>query len=154
MSKFLWIVTLSLVVFSYPSPLTAQEADYATLEVHVDGIQNRKGEIGVALFNSPKGYPTHLQHAYVPNWAALQGGEQAMDVTFEGVPFGEYAITVIHDENGNRALEADAYGFPKEGVGFSNDQKVIMSAPSFSASKFSVSQPGTMKLAIHLDYRQ
>lgn len=154
MSKILWIVALSLVLFSYPSPLPAQEVDYATLEVRVEGIQNRKGEIGVALFNSPKGYPTHLQHAYVPNWVALQGGEQTVDVVFEGVPFGEYAISAIHDENGNRALEADPFGFPKEGVGFSNDQKVIMSAPSFSASKFSVSQPGSMKFVIHLDYRQ
>ena len=154
MARILGMMMISLVFFSHP--VSAEGVDYANLEVRVEGIKNNKGgEIGVALFNSPKGYPTHLENAYNPKWVRLQGGDkQALDFLFEGVPFGDYAVSVIHDENGNRNLDVDSYGFPQEGVGFSNNQKIVMSAPAFSASKFSVSEAGNMKLTIQLDYRQ
>lgn len=131
----------------------AQEVDYATLEVHVKGIRNHPGEIGVALFNSPKGYPVHIEHAYEPKWVALQEGQETVDVVFEGVPFGDYAVSVVHDENGNRILERSTLGFPREGVGFSNDQRVVMSAPSFSKSKFSLSDGRPHRIIIALEYR-
>lgn len=145
------LATLIVSLIFFPSHLPA-EGDYATVEVRVEGIQNNQGEIGVALFNSPKGYPTHLEHAYEPKWVSLKEGPKTVDVQFEGVPFGDYAVSVLHDVNGNRRLEVGPLGFPKEAVGFSNNQKVILSAPSFSASKFSVSQAGVMKMTIQIDY--
>ena len=132
----------------------AQDVDYATLEVRVESIRNHPGEIGVALFNSPKGYPVHLEHAYEPKWVALQAGQDAVEVVFEGVPFGTYAVSVLHDENGNRKLERSALGFPREGVGFSNGQKVTLGAPSFKASAFTLSEAEPRKIVITLDYRE
>ena len=131
----------------------AQEADFANLEVRVEGIRDHPGEVGVALFNSPKGYPVHIEHAYETEWVPLHEGQQTADVVFEGVPFGEYAVSVLHDENGNRKLERSTLGFPREGVGFSNDQKVVLSAPSFSKSKFPLSEAGNKRIVIKLDYR-
>lgn len=142
------------LVLSSSSFAHAQEVDYAALEVRVEGIQHQKrGEVGVALFNSPKGYPAHTEHSYDAKWVPVQAGQQSVHVAFEGVPFGEYAVSVLHDENGNRKLERSPLGFPKEGVGFSNDQKVILSAPSFKASKLTLSEPDPRKLTITLDYR-
>lgn len=131
----------------------AQEVDYASLEVRVEGIRNHQGEVGVALFNSPKGYPVHIEHAYEVEWVLLQAGQTAIDAAFEGVPSGEYAVSVFHDENGTRKLERNTLGFPKEGVGFSNDQQVILSAPKFSKSKFMLAEGEHKPIVIKLEYR-
>ena len=101
-----------------------------------------------------KGYPTHLQHAYEAEWVELRKGQKAIEVEFEGIPFGEYAVSVFHDENGNRRLERSMLGFPEEGVGFSNDQKVKLSAPKFKKSKFKLSEGKNKKIVINLDYRE
>ena len=148
------IIILSLVCFLPAAKAQEAVIDSTTLEVRVEGIRNDKGEIGVALFNNPTGYPTLLQNAYNIQWVSLKEGPKAVDVRFEGVPLGDYAVSVIHDENVNGMLETGASGFPMEGVGFSNNQKVVMSAPSFNASKFSLSKAEPMKMTIQLEYRQ
>ena len=132
----------------------AQEVDYANLAVRVESIRNNTGEIGVALFRSPKGYPTHTEHAYEAQWIGVPEGTNVVEVVFEGVPFGDYAVSVLHDENGNRKLERSTLGFPKEGVGFSNDQTVKLSAPSFKASKLTLAKAGDIKIVIRLEYRE
>jgi len=131
----------------------AREVDFATLEVRVEGIRPTPGEIGVALFDSPKGYPVHIEHAYEEEWVPLQARQKTVTVVFEGVPFGEYAVSVIHDENGNRTLERSRLGFPEEGVGFSNDQRVKLSAPKFSPAKFPLLEGGQKTIVIQLEYR-
>ena len=130
----------------------AADPDFSTLTVRVEGIRNHPGEVGVALFQNPKGYPTHLEHAYQLEWVPLQTGQTTVEVVFEGVPFGEYAVSVLHDENGNRVLEQSTLGFPKEGVGFSNGQRVTFSAPKFSHAKFPLTAP-QQHLVIPLEYR-
>jgi uncharacterized protein (DUF2141 family) len=147
------MMTISLVVSVF-NLAQAQDVDFVNLRVRVEGISHDKGEIGVALFSSPKGYPTHIEHAYEAQWVGVQEGPNAIDVVFEGVPFGDYAVSVLHDENGNRKLERSTLGFPKEGVGFSNDQKVILSAPSFNASKLTLSKAEDLQIVITLDYRE
>ena len=143
-----------LLVVSLVNLAHAQDVDFVNLGVRVEGISNNNGEIGVALFNSPKGYPTHIEHAYEAQWVGVEDGPKAIDVVFEGIPFGEYAVSVFHDENGNRKLEKSTLGFPEEGVGFSNDQKVKLSAPSFKASKFALSNAEDIQIVITLDYRE
>ncbi|WP_232279356.1 DUF2141 domain-containing protein [Psychromonas ingrahamii] len=52
---------------------------------------------------------------------------------------GKYAMAVIHDENTNGKLDTNLIGVPKEGFGFSNNAKALLSAPSFSAPSFEYS---------------
>ena len=123
------------------------------LSIRVEGIRNNKGEIGVAVYNNKIGYPIHFEHVFDGQWIALKPQQDTIEVAFKSLPAGEYAISVFHDENGNRRLERNFMGFPQEGVGFSNDQKVVLSAPSFEKSKFTLSQEENKKNTIKLDYR-
>ena len=143
-----------LLVVSLVNLAHAQDVDFVNLGVRVEGISHNRGEVGVALFSSPKGYPSHIEHAYEVQWVGVQDGPNAIEVVFEGLPFGDYAVSVFHDENGNRTLERSTLGFPKEGVGFSNDQKVTLSAPSFNASKFTLSKAEDLQVVVALDYRE
>lgn len=141
-------------LFSVLPVLPASSADYARVEVRVEGIRNQQGLLGVALFSGVKGYPVHIEHAYEVEWIELKGKGSAVAAVFDGIPAGEYAVSVVHDENATKKLERTGFGFPKEGVGFSNGQKVKMSAPKFEKSKFSVANGEHKKMVIQLDYRR
>jgi len=154
---FRFLLILSLFTFSLiplnPRGEAAEDAG-ATLEVRVEGVMERSGEVGIALFENKKGFPTHIEHSYEPAWILLEKGMKTAGHTFEGLPAGDYAVSVLHDENGNRRLERSVLGFPEEGVGFSNDQKVKLSAPDFDDCKFDLTEGEHKKILIRLDYRE
>ena len=61
--------------------------------------------------------------------------KQAVAV-FEDVPYGEYAIKIFHDENGNEKLDTNFLGIPKEKFGFSNNVMGRFGPPSYEDARF------------------
>jgi len=57
-------------------------------------------------------------------------------VSVNGLPAGRYAVQAFFDENGNGKVDQMLFGIPKEGVGFSNDAKIVFSPPKFAAAAF------------------
>jgi len=57
---FRMLSLLALCYFSFLSFAQARNVKISRLEVRVDGIKDVKGEMGVTLWNSKLGYPTHL----------------------------------------------------------------------------------------------
>lgn len=135
-----------------PPPPAAGETP-TILEVRVEGIRNLGGEIGAAVFNKGVGYPIHVDKAYEAQWLAQKGRTEAVFV-FDSLPGGEYAVSVVHDEDGARRVEKTESGFPKEGVGFSNNQTMVLRAPRFSEAKFLLSEGKKEVVLIRLDYSQ
>jgi uncharacterized protein (DUF2141 family) len=69
---------------------------------------------------------------------------------FGRVPEGRYAISLIHDENGNGKLDTRLM-IPREGYGFSRDAPVRMGPPKFAQAAFDVAgEP--VRLAIRMRY--
>ena len=120
-----------------------------TLKIHVTGFRNEKGRAGGTIFASPEGWPENTSKAVVHGGFPIEDG-QATEVFH--LPAGKYAIAVMHDENGNRKLDRNFLGIPKEGFGFANNPRVFMSAPSFQAASTQVSCPET-QLDIRLIYK-
>ncbi|MBK5277814.1 MAG: DUF2141 domain-containing protein, partial [Bacteroidia bacterium] len=113
--------------------------------VVIKNVKEATGRIAVALFDNEKDFTNK----------SLQGkttvskiGE--VEVTFENVAPGDYAISVMHDANENDELDSNAFGIPKEGFGFSNDAMGMFGPPSFEKAKFSF--VGEMKVSIALKY--
>jgi uncharacterized protein (DUF2141 family) len=69
---------LTLCFLSFLNFAQARNVKIPRLEVRVDGIKDLKGEIGVALWNSKLGYPTHLEHAHEAEWIPVKGGGKAV----------------------------------------------------------------------------
>lgn len=63
---------------------------------------------------------------------------------------GKYAVAVYHDENGNRKLDRNFTGIPREEYGFSNDARGVMSAPDFKDQLFE--HKGDTVIRIHLKW--
>ena len=93
---------LALCFLSFLSFAQARNVDIPRLEVRVDGIKDLRGEIGVAVWNSKLGYPTHLEHAYEAEWIPVKAGGTVVVAVFATMPAGEYAVSVVHDTNRNR----------------------------------------------------
>ena len=44
----------------------------------------------------------------------LKINENDNEITFENLPYGEYAVSVFLDTNGNKKFDMDEYGRPSE----------------------------------------
>lgn len=126
LGAFLLVLVLSAPGWGEPS--------LAKVSLTIDGFRNAQGKVLVALFNAPAGYPSDQTKAFrVATSTVVQG---VCRVEFANLPHGEYAISVIHDENSDGRLELSAIKIPKEGVGASNNASRTFGPPRFSDARF------------------
>lgn len=139
----------ALVVVSVFSAEASSPFPCPGIHIKVLDIQNNRGNIGCALFESPEGFPQEFLR-YSSRMVVLKIQDTQASCHFVGVPPGTYALAVIHDENMNGKLYDNWMGIPQEGYGFSNEAKAALSAPSFEAAKFSYqSQKLAMSIRLH-----
>ena len=72
-------------------------------------------------------------------------------IVFNDVPPGEYAISLLHDENGNGKADTVLF-LPKEGFGFSRDAKASFGPPRFSSAAFKVADGSPVYHTIRMRY--
>jgi uncharacterized protein (DUF2141 family) len=68
-----------------------------------------------------------------------------------GLVPGRYAVSVIHDQNGNGKLDTNLVGLPTEGYGFSRDARGTIGPPGFEAAAFDLPAAGAKQI-IKLGY--
>ncbi len=73
-----------------------------------------------------------------------------VQLAFDGLPAGRYAIMAYHDENSDGKMKLRLGMFPTEGYGLSNNPKV-MGPPKFADSAFDLAGPETA-ISIVLSY--
>ena len=138
-SGFAALVALLFLTLWVPmqSP-SAQTAETATLTVRVTGARNNKGRIGVTLFRNAQGFPDDASQAFRQQSVDIDAKTMSAQLTFKDLPQGTYAVSVLHDENGNGKMDKNFVGIPKEGYGASNNPKKKRRTPTFDEAKFSL----------------
>jgi len=116
---------------------SAQAAD---ITVEVTGISHAGGTLSAMLVDSAaawdgEGKPVGGHRVEVTSTDALQ-------LVFTDLAPGEYALRLMHDENGNGKLDKNVVGMPTEGYGFSNNPRVMRPA-RFDEAKFKLDAAGT-----------
>jgi uncharacterized protein (DUF2141 family) len=139
---------LLLSLFLSPTIVRADNSSSGRIEVLVDGVRSADGVVGVALFSAKRGFPDN--RAMAIGGRSVPAGKRCK-VIFENVPWGAYAISVLHDENGNGKMDKGFLGIPKEGFGVSNNPEIKMGPPSFSESRFELKSTELM-LNIEMKY--
>lgn len=131
---FLSAVLVFLLIIS---GLFAQEeagsAQSGKLIVRVKGLRNNSGDVKIGLFNnreSFEGKSEKLKGAILP----IREGMAIWEI--DSLPFGEYAIKLFHDEDGDDKLDRNFIGLPKEQYGFSNNAKGRFGPPKYEKAKF------------------
>ena len=115
----------------------AQSPPLGDINVIITELRNADGEVLISLYNTAEGFPrdrgTIIRSAAVPADASGQ-----VTTVFEDLPFGDYAIAVLHDEDLSRDMSFGRFHLPKEGYCFSNNVKVRFKAPKFEKAKFTL----------------
>lgn len=83
-------------------------------------------------------------------WVPVRSKRVGCD--FDGLSPGYYAVTVLHDENGNSRMDLSFVGAPKEGYGVSNNRTYAMRAPRWQESRFEVRPGEKVHLQVKLRY--
>jgi uncharacterized protein (DUF2141 family) len=148
------LITLAIVAGICPARLCCAQATQqaCTLRIHVDGLRNRKGVVGAMVFTSAAGWPEDVQKSFRNQYAPIDVATRSTTVVIKDLPPGDYGIVVLHDENENRKLDRNIFGFPKEGFGFSNNPHVGLAAPPFASAVVHVACPAT-DTTIHIIYK-
>lgn len=106
-------------------------------------MRNEKGNVLICLTANPKAFPDCSKDP-----AAIKRvvkASAAASVEFAGVAPGTYALSLIHDENGNGKLDT-ALAIPREGFGFSRNPKISFGPPKFAAAAFAVNGNGSQQV--------
>ncbi len=71
---------------------------------------------------------------------------------FTGLPTGNYAIAILHDENDDMKMNTNFLGLPKEGYGFSNNVMGAFGPPGYNKANFNYTAGTATAISIKARY--
>lgn len=104
------------------------------------------GTIGILLFDSPGGF----SGLRAPARSVTIPAAGQTDYRITGIPPGEYAVMVHHDENNNGELDKNFIGIPREPVGFANGYSP-KGPPSYSRAQLTVTEGSSQTFPVELN---
>ncbi|MBI3806316.1 MAG: DUF2141 domain-containing protein [Nitrospirae bacterium] len=125
-----WILICCLTAATAWADAPQEQGD---LVVHVSGFNSEQGQAIANLFRTQDDI---FGKPYVRVVAPIQQGKASL--IFPQLPYGVYAVTAFHDENGNNELDHNVLRLPAEPLGFSNGFKlsIFSGMPSFEKLRF------------------
>jgi uncharacterized protein (DUF2141 family) len=151
----LHLLITTLIVVSCGAPAAMNTAPTiklppgtSTILIHVENAKTSKGPVLCDLFNSADKFPD--ASPIIGGSVRLAAATLPLDCRFEQLPAGEYAMSVIQDENDNGTLDSNLFGAPTEGYGASNNILPATSAPTWTDSKFALSEKQVLELNVRL----
>jgi len=118
------------------------------LRIEVANLRNGKGMLLICLSASARYFP---DCGADPAARTLRvPASRAGALTFGGVAPGEYALSVMHDENNNAKLDT-LMSIPREGFGFSRNPAVRFGPPRYGEVRFAMTR-ASMSIPIRMKY--
>jgi len=127
----------------------ASDAAGDAITVPVIGLRNDQGQVACTLYASADGFPANPQKAVARQIVTISSRTAAC--FFDNVHPGSYAITAMHDENGNGKLDKNFLGMPTEGYGASRDARGRMGPPKWEDAVFQFAG-GSAQMPITIHY--
>jgi uncharacterized protein (DUF2141 family) len=120
------------------NPRSTKPAIPTRLVVPITNLRTDRGNIPIALYRGAEGYG-EPSRAHAADTVPIRGfgTDFRAAATFEKLPPGDYALVVLHDENGDGIMNT-SFGFPQEGFGSSNNPRPKFGPPSFAETKFHI----------------
>ncbi|MBE8968251.1 DUF2141 domain-containing protein [Nostocales cyanobacterium LEGE 12452] len=144
LSQISYVLLATLVSIGFAKTVNAEPT--ATLNVVVNGINHKKGEICFRVYANEKGFPMSSTSEAQSGCAKITG--TSVKKEFSGLKPGTYAVAVVDDQNGDRKLNKDFFGIPKEGFGISKNPTVSIQTgtPKFRDASFVVNKNTTVNI--------
>lgn len=142
--KIIILATISAAILAIISPGTEEVYD---LKITVENLQNSKGVVQFALYNTDGSIPDeHYKNYFKIDKSRIESGKA--EITFSNLPKGIYAVNILHDENKNGKIDK-GFILPKEGIGFSNYSSIsLTNRPNFKKASFELNQNKIIKVKV------
>lgn len=114
-----------------------QSVHSGRLTIRVVGFAHHQGQLIVNVFLKEDGFPADRQRA-LRSIAGPITNQNTQDVEISDLPAGQYAVSVLHDENANGQLDTNFLGIPKEPTGTSRNVKGHFGPPKFRDAVFAL----------------
>jgi uncharacterized protein (DUF2141 family) len=133
-----------------PMPAPPRVESQATLAYAIEGVRSSRGELVIAVYTSKLTWLDLGRAAKVLRVPAMAG---TMWAAMEGLPVGDCAVLVFHDENGNGKLDAGWLPLSGQTEGFaaSNGATGRLGPPSFEDARLDC-RKGETVLKLKLRY--
>jgi len=106
-----------------------------TLTITFEGLRSAKGMLRACLTRNRAIFPK-CEDDPAALKASVAAGKDA-HLSIAGIAPGDYALLILHDENGNEKVDT-MLGIPREGVGFSRNPRIRFGPPGFDAVRITI----------------
>lgn len=120
----------------------------AKLTVIVDGVRNHNSEVCMRIYANEEGFPFSATSEVQSGCTEITG--RSVTKQFDDLNPGTYAVAVVDDKNGDRKLNRNFFGIPREGFGLSNNPTVSVQTgiPKFKEASFDLKQDTTIRISM------
>jgi uncharacterized protein (DUF2141 family) len=134
MKKLLFVIMILCmsVTIAWQDKAYSPKAETGTLLVMIQGFKSTEGQLMVALYNTEKEF---MNKDPFKGSTTLISASQEL-IRFDNLPYGDYAVVVLHDMNKDGKLDKNEFGIPTEGYGFSNNVMGKFGPPSWMQASF------------------
>ncbi len=141
-------LTLVLICMVFVPKSYSEEANLKINLLNID----KPGVVFLSICRDAAGFEESVENESEEASCVNKAGEVGLkNFEINGMlPYGEYAIAIFVDANGNGKMDKNFLGIPKEQYGFSNNVMGRMAAPSFEQAKFEVTGPTTQNITLRI----
>lgn len=144
------LLTLLTTACQAPRLSESYPVGRGTLTVALEGFRNDRGRAIVSLFAGPKGFPDEVPASVATASVAVHEGRAT--AVFPGLPYRDYAVSVLHDEDNDGQMATGLIGTPREGFGFSGFPDFRFGHPDYDHVRFLLIEPQReMTVVIHYE---
>ncbi len=126
--------------------LTPLTADRHTLRVNIQDFRNDQGVVRVVLFDGANGFPDNPVGSSLIKTVKIRDGKA--QAVFADLKPGQYAVTLLHDEDQDGKMDKNMMGIPREGYGFSGEKVSKMRAPKFDEARFALRSDTAVQISV------
>ena len=140
------LIVASGVYCRFPAPSTQRKS----IVFHFVNFCNNRGLARVGVYNDPKNFCNEAVKPFREVSGKIVNKESFIEVY--DLPEGDYAFTLLHDENEDAVMNYNFLGLPKEGYAFSNNAFPVLSKPSFNSCRVHISYAAPVCQSIRVRY--
>ena len=125
------VIKLLMVLFfgTVSNSMLAQH----NLSLHVAGVKSDDGNVCFAIYSNESSF---LKYDEVFKFGSQKAVKGKTTIEIEDLPNGNYAVAIFHDANGNKNLDTNMLGIPKEDIAFSRGKMKMFGPPKFDECAF------------------
>jgi len=135
------IALFIMVALTVTGEVGAESPDVGNITVVIANLRSTDGDVLISLYDKAEGFPKD-RDAIIRAAAVPPDSSGQVTTVFEDLPHGDYAIAVLHDEDGSQGMTFGRFHLPKEGYCFSNNVKVRFKPPKFKKTMFTLDGDG------------